>query len=135
MRAGVAFVIAGALLAAGAPVGAQSVFQLEGGGNSITGGYGGRMQFWSGPYEGWIGAGYTRGWRLGFFVKRPLFADTLRAGFDVQPIGMTTDIFSGGSYLLTQGLAWRRRRTSFDITVFGGATGSGVGAPFVNTAR
>jgi hypothetical protein len=117
------------------PLGAQSVVQVEGGGNTITGGYGSRVQFWGGGYEGWIGAGYSRGWRLGFFAKHPLGLDTIRVGFDAVPLGLTTDLFSGGSYLLTQGVAWRRKRSTFEATLFGGATGVGGGAPFVNTAR
>lgn len=135
MRPTAALALATAMLAGTAPLGAQTVFQVEGGGNSITGGYGSRVRFWSGDFEGWIGAGYDRGWRLGAFLKHPFGLDTLRAGFDVQPLGLATDIFSGGSYLLTQGLAWRRRRPGFDATVFGGAVGTGVGAPFVNTSR
>ena len=130
-----ALVLATAMLAGPVPLGAQAIFQLEGGGNSITGGYGSRVRFWSGDFEGWVGAGYERGWRLGAFLKHPLGLDTLRAGFDVQPLGLATDIFSGGSYLLTQGLAWRRRRPGFDATIFGGAVGTGAGAPFVNTSR
>ena len=117
------------------PLAAQSVLQLEGGGNTITGGYGSRVQFWSGAYEGWIGAGFSRGWRLGFFAKRPFGLDTLRVGFDAQPLGTATDLFSGGSYLLTQGAAWRRKRATYDALLFAGATGAGAGAPFVNTAR
>ena len=138
MRPRSALTLAGALLLAGfraGSLGAQAVFQLEGGGNSITGGYGSRVQFWSGAYEGWFGAGYSRGWRVGLFAKRPFGQDTLRAGFDVLPIGFATDIFAGGSYLLTQGVAWRRNRPHFKATLFGGATGAGAGAPFVNTAR
>jgi hypothetical protein len=117
------------------PLGAQSVVQVEGGGNTITGGYGSRVQFWGGGYEGWIGAGYSRGWRLGFFAKHPLGPDTIRVGFDAVPLGLTTDLFSGGSYLLTQGVAWRRKRSTLEATLFGGATGVGGAAPFVNTAR
>lgn len=138
MRPGLGATLAGLLASAAlsaSPLGAQSVFQVEGGGNTITGGYGSRVQFWSGAYEGWIGAGYSRGWRLGFFAKRPVGLDTLRLGFDAQPLGLATDLFSGGSYLLTQGVAWRHKRSTLDATVFGGATGSGGGAPFVNTAR
>jgi hypothetical protein len=138
MRPGLRAALATALVVAAPcnrPLGAQSVLQVEGGGNTITGGYGSRVQFWSGAYEGWIGAGYSRGWRLGFFAKRPFGLDTLRVGFDAQPLGVATDLFSGGSYLLTQGAAWRRKRGTFDARFFAGATGSGAGAPFVNTAR
>ncbi|HKO14666.1 MAG TPA: hypothetical protein VJU87_00405 [Gemmatimonadaceae bacterium] len=135
MRRAPALALLGVVLASGARAGAQTVFQVEGGGNSVTGGYGSRVQFWSGAYEGWVGAGYSRGWRLGAFVKHPLGLDTVRVGLDVQPLGFATDIFSGGSYLLTQGLSWRRKRQGFDATIFGGAVGTGAGAPFVNTSR
>lgn len=115
--------------------GAQTVLQVEGGGTTLTGGYGSQVHFWSGDFEGWLGAGYARGWRLAGFLKHPVGRDTLRAGLDVQSLVLPTDLFSGGSFLLTQGLAWRRVRPHFDATLFGGAVGTGIGAPFVNTAR
>jgi hypothetical protein len=132
-----ALTLASALLIASARLGAQSVVQVEGGGNSMAGGYGSRIQLWSGSFEGWLGAGYSRGWKLGFFGKRPFGMDTLRAGFDVQPVSFATDLFSSGSYLLTQGVAWRHlaSKGKLDATVFAGASGNGMGAPFVNTAR
>lgn len=128
-------VLLAALGVCGDRLGAQTVLQLEGGGTTLTGGYGSQVHFWSGDFEGWVGAGYARGWRIAGFVKHPLFRDTLRAGLDVQSLALPTDIFSGGSFLLTQGLAWRRVRPRFDATLFGGAVGTGLGAPFVNTAR
>lgn len=138
MRRALALALAGAVATSCRAVrtaAAQAVVQLEGGGNTITGGYGSRLQWWSGDFEGWIGAGYSRGWRMGFFGKHPIGMDTLRGGFDVQPIGLSTDLFSSGSYMLTQGLAWRHKRDKLDFTLFGGATGDGAGAPFVNTSR
>ena len=129
------FAILPALALCAVPLEGQTVLQVEGGGTTLTGGYGSRVNFWSGDFEGWLGAGFARGWRLAAFVKHPLGQDTLRAGFDVQSLALPTDIFSGGSFLLTQGLAWRRVRSRFDATLFAGATGSGLGAPFVNTAR
>src|SRR5262245_29365493 len=103
----------------------------------MAGGYGSRIQLWSGSFEGWLGAGYSRGWKLGFFAKRPFGLETLRAGFDVQPVSFATDLFSSGSYLLTQGVAWRHLagKGKLDATLFAGASGNGMGAPFVNTAR
>jgi hypothetical protein len=132
-----ALTLASALLVASARLGAQSVVQVEGGGNSMAGGYGSRIQLWSGSFEGWLGAGYSRGWKLGFFAKRPFGLDTLRAGFDVQPVSFATDLFSSGSYLLTQGASWRHlaKKGKLDATLFAGASGNGMGAPFVNTAR
>jgi hypothetical protein len=123
------------------PLGAQTVFQLEGGGNSVTGGYGGTLNFWGRDYEGWAGIGYANGLRAGAFAKwrfalrDSLRPDTLAVGLAQQRLELPIDGFGGGSYLLTQGAELRAALPTGRWSLFAGWTGTGLGAPFVSAAR
>ena len=113
----------------------QAVMQLEGGGNSVTGGYGGSLNFWTRRTEGWIGAGYADGWRIGGYAKTIVGRDTVGAGSRFESLSLPTDLFGGAPYILTQGVDWQSRRGETKWMLLAGLSGVGVGAPFVNTVR
>jgi hypothetical protein len=87
---------------------AQQILQIEGGGNSFTGAYGGRVHVWGPRYEGWIGAGYSGDVRLAGFLKTGWKRDSIRLGFDAYALSVPTDLWAGSPYLVTQGAAWQR---------------------------
>lgn len=127
----------GAVLLGGMAVEAvsQTVMQVEGGGNSVTGGYGASLKFWTRHSEGWVGAGYAEGWRLGGYAKTIVGRDTLGAGSRFESLSLPTDLFGGVPYVLTQGVDWQSRRGDTKWMLLAGLSGVGVGAPFVNTVR
>ena len=114
---------------------AQQVLQLEGGGNSFTGAYGGRLHIWGPRYEGWIGAGYAGDIRLAGFLKTGWGRDSLRLGFDAYALALPTDLWAGSPYLVTQGASWQRVLPRVRLLAFGGVAGVGVSAPFVNASQ
>jgi hypothetical protein len=114
---------------------AQQVLQLEGGGNSFTGAYGGRVHIWGPRYEGWIGAGYAGDIRLAGFLKTGWGRDSLRLGFDAYALALPTDLWAGSPYLVTQGASWQRVLPRVRVLAFGGVAGVGVSAPFVNASQ
>src|SRR5918998_129426 len=132
MRRAVAGVVAllVPLLAAGRGARAQQVIHVEGGGNSFTGAYGGRLHLWSPRYEGWIGAGYAGDVRVAAFLKTGWGRDSLRLGFDAYALTLPTDLWAGSPYLVTQGAAWHRPIPRGRLLAFGGVAGVGVSAPF-----
>jgi hypothetical protein len=126
------------LLLLGAPArgaAGQQVVQVEGGGNSFTGAYGGRLNLWGPRYEGWIGAGYAGDLRLAGFLKTGWGRDSLRLGFDAYALALPTDLWAGSPYLVTQGAAWQRTLPRVRLLAFGGVAGVGVSAPFVNASQ
>ena len=132
------WVAAVALLSVGvatASAAAQQVLQVEGGGNSFTGAYGGRLHLWGPRYEGWIGAGYAGDLRLAGFLKTGWGRDSLRLGFDAYNLALPTDLWAGSPYLVTQGAAWQHTSPRVKVLAFGGVAGVGVSAPFVNTSQ
>src|SRR3712207_4188919 len=127
--------LAAALIVASGTASAQQVVHVEGGGNSFTGAYGGRLHLWSPRLEGWIGAGYAGDVRLAGFLKTGWGRDSLRLGFDAYALTLPTDLWAGSPYLVTQGVAWQRVLPRVRVTAFGGVAGVGVSAPFVNTSQ
>ena len=131
----------GALLAAAVltvgPTGSpgQQVIQVEGGGNSFTGAYGGRLHLWGPRYEGWFGAGYSGNLRLAGFLKAGFARDTVRLGFDAYSLALPTDLWAGSPYLVTQGAGWQHAASRVRTFVFAGLAGVGVSAPFVNASQ
>ena len=130
-----ALLFAAALLAVSGAARAQQVIHVEGGGNSFTGAYGGRLHLWGPHVEGWIGAGYAGDMRLAGFLKTGWGRDSLRLGFDAYALTLPTDLWAGSPYLVTQGVAWQRRLPRARLLAFGGVAGVGVSAPFVNTSQ
>jgi hypothetical protein len=114
---------------------AQQVLQVEAGGNSFTGAYGGRVHVWGPRYEGWIGAGYSGDVRLAGFLKTGWGRDSIRVGFDAYALTLPTDLWAGSPYLVTQGASWQRVLPRVRLIAFGGVAGVGVSAPFVNTSQ
>jgi hypothetical protein len=114
---------------------AQQILQVEGGGNSFTGAYGGRLHLWGPHYEGWIGAGYAGDLRFAGFLKTRWGRDSLRLGFDAYNLALPTDLWAGSPYLVTQGAAWQRSSPRVKVLAFGGVAGVGVSAPFVNASQ
>ncbi len=127
--------VVAALLAVAPPVRAQQVIHVEGGGNSFTGAYGGRLHLWGPRFEGWIGAGYSGDVRLAGFLKTGWRRDSLRLGFDAYALTLPTDLWAGSPYLVTQGVAWQHPLPRGRLLAFGGVAGVGVSAPFVNTSQ
>lgn len=128
-------VVAPLLTLSAATSGAQQVLQVEAGGNSFTGAYGGRVHIWGPRYEGWIGAGYSGDVRLAGFLKTGWGRDSLRLGFDAYALTLPTDLWAGSPYLVTQGGSWQRTLPRVRLHAFGGVAGVGVSAPFVNTSQ
>jgi hypothetical protein len=111
--------------------GMAQVFQLEGGGSSLFAGYGGLLNVWGNGYDASVGVGYLDGLRLGWSGRRLLGGrDTLRVGNDALPFVLETDVFTGGSAILAQGLSLQRRRGRTTLHAFAGASASAVAAPY-----
>jgi hypothetical protein len=109
---------------------AQTVVEVQGGGSSLSGGYGATANFWRSGVDGWVGLGYLDGFRAGAFLRRAAgHGDTLGVGNSALNMRLPTDIFTPGYNLLVQGLSYAGgdRRTSY--LVFGGASSAGLGAP------
>jgi hypothetical protein len=109
---------------------AQTVVEVQGGGSSLSGGYGATANFWRSGVDGWVGLGYLDGFRAGAFLRRAAgHGDTLGVGNSALVMRLPTDIFTPGYNLLVQGLSYAggNRRTSY--LVFGGASSAGLGAP------
>ena len=109
---------------------AQTVVEVQGGGSSLSGGYGATANFWRSGVDGWVGLGYLDGFRAGAFLRRAAgHGDTLGVGNSALIMRLPTDIFTPGYNLLVQGLSYAggNRRTSY--LVFGGASSAGLGAP------
>ena len=111
------------------------VFELQGGGSSLSSGYGGMLNIWGGGYEGNVGLGYLDGLRFSVFLKQLLGRDTLRIGNDAIPVRFASDVFGSSNVVLAQGIGLRRatRRSSF--FGFVGTSATAVPAPFVNSLR
>ncbi|HEX6104326.1 MAG TPA: OmpA family protein [Gemmatimonadales bacterium] len=124
---------AGALLAPAAllppALTAQTVFEVEGGGSSLLGGYGATANFWRSSMDGWVGIGYLNGLRVGASVRTAVKRDTLRLGNDAIVLRFPTDVFSPGSNLLVQGASYAGTRGRTAYFGFAGASSGGLGAP------
>ena len=128
-------------LAVGAPAGAprtaagQTVVEVQGGGSSLTGGYGAAANFWRDGTEGWVGLGYLDGLRLGAFFRKAIGKDTLRVGNDALVVRYPTDVFGSGTNLLVQGASYARTQGRTSFVAFGGASSEGLAAPSFLAAR
>ena len=108
---------------------AQTVFEVEGGGSSLLGGYGATANFWRDGMDGWLGIGYLDGLRVGASVRTAVKRDTLRLGNDAIVVRFPTDVFSTGSNLLVQGVSYAGTRGGTSWFGFAGASSDGLGAP------
>jgi hypothetical protein len=114
---------------------AQTVVEVQGGGSSLTGGYGAAANFWRNGVEGWVGLGYLDGLRVGAFVQKTIGKDTLRLGNDALVIRYPTDVFGSGFNLLVQGASYIRTQGRTGIVAFGGASSEGQPAPAFFAAK
>jgi hypothetical protein len=124
----VAALAALAALVTRAEAGAQ-VVELQGGASSFYNGYGLAANVWNGDYDGWLGAGYQGGLRVGGFVRLAQPHDTVRAGDDVLSFLLPTDIFGGAYEVLVQGASWQAERRRVRWSLFGGVSAGGLAAP------
>ncbi len=122
-------VLACTLLFPSAPVRAQTVVEVQGGGSSLNGGYGGTANFWRSNVDGWIGLGYLDGFRAGAFLRTAVKKDTLRIGNDALVMRLPTDVFTPGFNLLVQGISFTGGNARSSYLAFGGASSAGLGAP------
>ena len=109
---------------------AQTVVEVQGGGSSLSDGYGATANVWRSGMDGWIGLGYLDGFRAGAFLRRATNrGDTLGFGNSALIIRLPTDVFTPGYNLLVQGVSYAggTQRTSY--LLFGGASSAGIGAP------
>jgi hypothetical protein len=109
---------------------AQTVVEVQGGGSSLSDGYGATANFWRSGMDGWIGLGYLDGFRAGAFLRRATNrGDTLGFGNSALIMRLPTDVFTPGYNLLVQGVSYAggTQRTSY--LLFGGASSAGIGAP------
>lgn len=113
-----------ALLAAGprTAVHAQTVVELQGGGSSLYEGYGLSANIFRPDFDGWIGAGYLRGFRVGAFLRTSFGRDTVRVGSDALLVRFPTDLFTPGYNLLVSGASVTRVRDGASATFFAGAS-------------
>ncbi|HTK43154.1 MAG TPA: hypothetical protein VL287_16315 [Gemmatimonadales bacterium] len=136
IRALVASALAAVALIVGArPASAQTVFEVQGGGSSLTGGYGVATNVWRNGVEGWVGLGYLDGLRLGAFMRKSIGKDTLRIGNDALVVRYPTDVFGNGYNLLVQGASYARTQGRTGFVAFGGASSEGLAAPAFLAAR
>lgn len=109
---------------------AQTVVEMQGGGSSLSGGYGATANFWRSGMDGWVGLGYMDGFRAGAYLRKAVGSrDTLGAGNSALVMRLPTDIFTPGYNLLVQGVSYAGTSPSTSYLVFGGASSAGVGAP------
>jgi len=135
-RALVASALAAVALIAGASAApAQTVFEVQGGGSSLTGGYGVATNVWRNGVEGWVGLGYLDGLRLGAFMRKAIGKDTLRLGNDALVVRYPTDVFGNGYNLLVQGASYARTQGRTSVVAFGGASSEGLAAPAFLAAK
>src|SRR5262245_59167812 len=127
--------VAIALAAHAARGSAQTVVEVQGGGSSLTGGYGAAANFWRNGVEGWVGLGYLDGLRVGAFAQKTIGKDTLRLGNDALVIRYPTDVFGNGYNLLVQGASYIRTQGRTAIVAFGGASSEGQPAPAFFAAK
>jgi outer membrane protein OmpA-like peptidoglycan-associated protein len=111
-----------------APLKAQTVVEVAGGGSTLLNGYGATANFWRPGADGWIGIGYLDGLRLGAFLRTGVGRDTLRLGNDVLQVRFPTDIFTPGHPVLVQGAGWAGGDERTSYLAFGGSSSSGLGA-------
>jgi outer membrane protein OmpA-like peptidoglycan-associated protein len=116
-------------LAAPAVLPAQTVMQVQGGGSSLTGGYGATANIWRNGVDGWLGIGWLDGLRVGAFIRSAVGRDTLRLGNDVLSLRYPTDIFGGELNLLVQGASWQHATRSGSVVAFGGGSAAGLSSP------
>lgn len=118
------------LLARPAPVHAQTVVELQGGGSSLYDGYGLSANFYRPNFDGWLGVGYLRGFRVGAFVRTSIGRDTVRVGSDALLVRFPTDLFTSGYNLLVSGASLTRVREGSSATFFaGGSVRAANGGP------
>jgi hypothetical protein len=123
-------------LMCGTPSAARAqVFELQGGGSSLSHGYGGALNVWGDGFEGTLGVGYLDGLRFGGFLKYRLGRDSLRLGNDAIPVRFTTDVFGASHTILAQGAGVRRATKRSVLSAFIGANASATPAPFVNALK
>ncbi len=135
-RALLAGVLAAFGLIAGTPQArAQTVVEVQGGGSSLTGGYGAAANFWRNGIDGWLGLGYLDGLRVGAFLRKAIGKDTLRLGNDALVIRYPTDVFGNGYNLLVQGASYARTQGRTGLVAFGGAASEGLAAPAFFAAK
>jgi hypothetical protein len=109
---------------------AQTVVEVQGGGSSLAGGYGGTANFWRSGMDGWIGLGYLDGFRAGAFLRKATGkGDTLGVGNSALTLRLPTDVFTPGYNLLVQGVSYAGGTDETSYLIFGGASSAGVGAP------
>ncbi|HEU5174202.1 MAG TPA: carboxypeptidase-like regulatory domain-containing protein [Gemmatimonadaceae bacterium] len=123
------------LIGDGRPAAAQTVFEAQGGGSTLFGGYGSLLNFWSPRFDGWAGVGWQDGWRFGAFMRTEWRRDTIRVGNDVVPVRLPTDVFGSGTNVLVQGVSLVRARNGATYRLFGGGSAIGIGAPLFSAAR
>jgi hypothetical protein len=108
----------------------QTVVEVQGGGSSLSDGYGATANFWRSGVDGWIGLGYLDGFRAGAFLRKATSkGDTLGLGNSALVMRLPTDVFTPGYNLLVQGLSYAGSGKNTSYFVFGGASSAGVGAP------
>lgn len=131
-----ALVLVVALAAFAAPsAAAQTIFEAQGGGSSLYGGYGGLLNFWNPRFDGWAGVGWQDGFRIGAFARTEIRRDTLRVGNDVVVLRFPTDLFGAGTNVLVQGATLVHVRGGTMYRLFGGASTVGLQAPLFAAAR
>ncbi len=124
------------LLLAASQEAAAQVFQLQGGGSSLFGGFGGQLNVWGAGYEGSLGIGYLDGLKVGVSARRLLGGrDTLRLGNDLLPFQLETDVFATGGVVFAQGASIQRRRGRTQSWVFAGASATALAAPTFGAQR
>jgi len=108
------------------------VFELQGGGSSLSQGYGGALNVWGDRFEGNLGVGYLDGVRFSVFLKRLIGHDTLRLGNDAIAVRFPTDVFGASNTILAQGAGIRRATKRSSLYAFVGGSATATPAPFVN---
>lgn len=111
------------------------MFEVQGGGSSLFGGYGSLLNFWHPKFDGWAGVGWQDGWRAGAFLRTEFRRDTIRLGNDVVILRLPSDVFGSGTNVLVQGATLVHVRGGTMYRLFGGASTVGLSAPLFAAAR
>jgi hypothetical protein len=123
-----------ALALAVTPASAQ-VIQIEGGSSSLLDAHGGSFELHTGDSTGRFDLGYLNGPEFGFSYTRLYRGWDWRAGDQIIPFVLPTDLFNHSYYFMGRGLSLEKRTDTDQMLFYTGTTSLGYRTPFLDVAR
>jgi hypothetical protein len=116
------------------PASAQ-VIQIEGGSSSLLDAHGGSLELHAGDSVGRFDLGYLDRPELGFSYTKPYHGWDWRAGDQIIPFVLPTDLFNRSYYFMGRGLSLEKRTDTGRMLFYAGTTSLGFRTPFLDVAR